>query len=167
VVDLFDARFEPAVARLREAGERIAPEDPIGRWWLGHALAHTGRDNEACDAFDRAIAMGPCFWSDLAELGRRALRGDRAGVRGVLDDRALVREMAATDELYPCALASYLAHVGETEDALDWLECAVAWGFTNHRFLAHHNRFLVPLRNDPRFQTLIERARLKERAFEV
>lgn len=40
-------------------------------------------------------------------------------------------------------------------------------GITNHRFLSEHNRFLAPLRGDPRFEALMEKAREKECAFEV
>ena len=156
------------MARLREAVDRLGPQDPFSNWWLGNALAYAGRIDEACDVFDGVAATrGPGLFPDLADLGRRALRGDHDGVRRVLDECVLVRETAATDELYPVVLASYLAHVGEAREALDWLDQAVAWGFTNHRFLAHHNRFLVPLRGEPRFQGLIARARAKEHAFEV
>jgi serine/threonine protein kinase len=167
VVDLFDGRPELAETRLREAVDRIGPQDPFGNWWLGHALAHAGRDDEACAVFDRVAAVDRGLFPCFAELSRRSLRGDRAGVLTVLDQHPLLREAAATDELYPCALGSYLAHVGETSEALDWLERAVSWGFTNHRFLEHHNRFLVPLRDNARFQALVERARTLERAFEA
>jgi hypothetical protein len=51
--------------------------------------------------------------------------------------------------------------------ALEWLERAIVWGFSNHRFLSEHSRFLAPLRGDPRFEALLERAREKERAFVV
>jgi hypothetical protein len=139
----------------------------LSGWWLGHAIALAGRDDEACEVFERAAAAGPSFFSDMAELGRRSLRGDQNSVRAVVAEGVLLKEMASTDEFYPCFLASYLAHVGETADALGWLERAVGWGFTNHRFLAVHNRFLVSLRGDARFEALIERAREKERAFEV
>jgi serine/threonine protein kinase len=167
VVDLFNGRFDLAAARLQEAVDRLGPQDPFGNWWLGHALAHAGRDGEACEVFDRMAGAGSTVFPNLAELSRRALRGDREGVRTVLDERPLLREMAATDELYPCALGSYLAYVGETAEALDWLDRAVSWGFTNHRFLEEHNRLLAPLRGDPRFRALIERARAAERAFEA
>jgi hypothetical protein len=48
---------------------------------------------------------------------------------------------------------------------LYWLEKALAWGFSNHRFWAEHNRFPTPLRGDPRFQALMEKARENQRAF--
>jgi hypothetical protein len=166
-VDLFDGRFDLAVVRFREAVDKIAPDDPFACWWLAQALAFARHDDEAIGMFDRVVASGPSLWSDFAELERRALSGDADGVRAVVTERELLSSAAATDEYYPCVLASCLSHVGEIGEALTWLERASAWGFANHRFLAHHNRFLAPLRGDPRFQRLIDRVHAEELAFEV
>jgi hypothetical protein len=51
--------------------------------------------------------------------------------------------------------------------AIEWLEHAVNWGFCSYRFLSELSPFLAPLRGHPRFEALLERAREKERAFEV
>jgi hypothetical protein len=75
--------------------------------------------------------------------------------------------LARADESYPIFPATYLAHVGEYGQAMSWLEAALAWGFSNHRFWAEHNRFLAPLRGDPRFGALIDRAKEKQRDFEL
>jgi len=64
-----------------------------------------------------------------------------------------------TDQFYPFCLATVFACIGDTEEALTWLTQAVSWGFSNHRFLAEHNRFLAPLRGDPRLEALMEKAR--------
>ena len=72
-----------------------------------------------------------------------------------------------TDQFYPFCLATVFACIGDTEEAMTWLTQAVSWGFSNHRFLAEHNRLLAPLRGDPRFEALMEKAREKEREFEV
>ena len=50
---------------------------------------------------------------------------------------------------------------------MSWLEAALAWGFSNHRFWAERNRFLAPLRGDPRFGALIDRAKEKQREFDL
>lgn len=57
--------------------------------------------------------------------------------------------------------------MGDHEGAIDWLERAVARGFSNHRFLGESSPFLAPLRGHPRFESLLERAREQERAFEA
>jgi hypothetical protein len=55
---------------------------------------------------------------------------------------------------------------GRDDEAKAVFERAVAWGFSNHRFLSEHSRLHAPLRGDPRFEALVDRAREKERAFE-
>ena len=57
-----------------------------------------------------------------------------------------------------------LLHGGE---AVVWLGQAVERGFSNHRFLEEHERLLAPLRSDPRFHVILDRARERERALEV
>ena len=89
-------------------------------------------------------------------------------VRGeALDANTLLQEAAKTDEYFPNLVAACLARVGDHDGALDWLERSVAWGFSNHRFLSEHSRLHAPLSGEPRFQALVDRAREKERAFEV
>ena len=73
--------------------------------------------------------------------------------------------MAKTDEWYPNFLATVFARIGDFDRALEYLEYGVAWGFSCHRFLAEYNRFLAPLRGQPRFEALLEKARAQERAF--
>ena len=100
----------------------------------------------------------------MSQLFCAALEGDQDRVHDVLNNTNL-REMANTDEYYPLFLANALTRAGDTDEALRWLEQAISWGFTNHRFLSHHDRFLEPLRDDQRFQALMETAQERERAF--
>ena len=167
LVDLFEGRFNAALVRMRDSMNRLAPGEPFPLWWLAQALAYAGQESEA-QALFRQIAKTPKgFFSDGSELFSRALYGDRSGVLDWINTNAYLREMAKTDEFFPCYLAACLAHIGETKEALDWIEQAISWGFSNHRFLSQYNRFLEPLRGDPRFEALLDRAREKERAFEV
>ena len=82
-------------------------------------------------------------------------------------ERPDLREMGNTDEYFPIYFASAFARVGELDAAIQWVEKAISWGFTNHEFLSRHNRYLEPLREDPRFQAQVKRAREKERAFDA
>jgi hypothetical protein len=79
----------------------------------------------------------------------------------VLDETSL-RDVAMTDEYFPVFLADMLAPVGEHDEALQWIESAVGWGFTNHVYLEHHDRFVEPLRAASRFGVLMDAARRKQ-----
>lgn len=116
--------------------------------------------------FEQVKTLGADLLSDFSELFQRALRGDGHGVKEVLERTAL-RQVAKTDEYFPIFLANSLALVGEMKEALDWIEQAISWGFSNHRFLSQYNRFIAPLRGDPRFEALMERTWEKEREFEI
>lgn len=166
-VDFLNGQFTAAAVRLRDVLERLAPGDPLMIWWLAQVEAYGGRNAEGCAAFEQVAKMRAGFLSDLSEVTRRALIGDRGGVHDWLDGHPSLRDVAMTDQFYPFCLATVFACIGDTEEALTWLTQAVSWGFSNHRFLAEHNRLLAPLRGDPRLEALMEKAREKEREFEV
>ncbi len=53
---------------------------------------------------------------------------------------------------------------GETRH---WLANAIDLGVVNHRFFSTIDPFHAPVREDSRFQALMDRAREKQRAFEI
>jgi hypothetical protein len=167
MADLFDGRIDDAIARLTDSGRRLDPGGPLSTWWQAQAFAYAGREAEARDLFEQVVAMEASVFSDTARLFALALREDQAGVREWLDRADSMRAMALTDEIYPTVIAASLARAGDCDGAPEWVGHAVSWGFTNDRFLAEHNRFLAPLRGDPRFEALMEKARKKQREFEV
>jgi hypothetical protein len=130
-------------------------------------LAYAGRLDEAKINFEQVAKTKAVPISDLSSLFCRAMEGDRRRVQELLTENTRLQEAAKTDEWFPNFIAACLTHVGNNDGALEWLERAIAWGFSNHRFLSEHSRFLAPLRGDPRFEALMERAREKERAFQV
>jgi TolB-like protein len=166
VVDVFDGHFDAALDRYRDRETHLAPREAIFHWWLAQAAAYSGKDEEALRVFEYVKTLGADLLSDFSDLFQRALRGDRTGVQEVLG-KTVLRDVAKTDEYFPVFLANSLALVGETDEALDWLERAIKWGFTNHLFLSQFNRFLLPLRGNPRFESLMELAQEKQNAFEV
>ena len=50
--------------------------------------------------------------------------------------------------------------------ALRWLKAAIERGFVNYPFLARHDPFFKPLRDDARFRRLLELARQRWESFE-
>ena len=74
--------------------------------------------------------------------------------------------MAESDEYWSYLMASAYALVGESDQALDWLEHAVGVrGWVDHVFFSRHDRFLGSLRSEPRFQELMATARERYQRF--
>jgi hypothetical protein len=165
-VDIFDGHFEAASTRLRMVVETMAPDEPVMCWWAAQAAAYEGNEDEAYTRFGEVVKLDAGFVSNSSEVFRLALEGDRPGMHRVIDHTDL-REIAETDEYFPCFLANAFARVGDDQEALLWLVKAISWGFTNYQFLSQHNRFLTPLRGNDEFQRLMESARQKQEAFEI
>ena len=151
-----------AVDRFR-TGIALAPEDPLLMFFMTAAHVYSGSTEEALALVEQIRERWPTY-TPWATMYAGALRGDREAVcAGVVDCEAY----AARDKEMSWQCASCLASVGEWDEALRWLANAVDLGFINHRFLATRDRFLAPLRGDMRFEALMDKAREKQRAFEV
>jgi len=162
-VALVSGDVEAAVAAARSMVD-LAGAEPMAKMWAGMISAHAGREEEACRLLRQAAASGEA-WSVGGAVWDAALRRDReAFCRAVADNPWL--ELAKMDKEFSWWLADSFALMGDTEDALRWLESAIDLGFTNHRFWSEIDPFLAPLRSDPRFQALMARARERQRAFE-
>ena len=163
-----DGRFEAALAVLEHAGS-INPNDPSTR--LVRAIGvpllfYLGRDDEAA-ALVESVEKDepPTIFGHLSVLWRCAFSGDREKVSTLLTSE--VMKTCRRDFEYSWDLACVYAKLGDADRALAWLENAVELGFLNHRFLAEIDPVLAPLRGDPRFQTLMARAREKQAELEA
>jgi eukaryotic-like serine/threonine-protein kinase len=165
MVEFWDGRFEDAVGWLQRCIEKVAPDSQLLLWGRAQAMAYAGRRGEAASDFKKVAGQEAGVISSLSELYCVALSGDRAAVQRALTADTELFRAALTDEWYPNFIAACLAMVGDHDGAIDWLERAVAWGFSNHRFLGEYSPFLAPLRGHPRFERLLELARENERAF--
>jgi hypothetical protein len=134
---------------------------PHAQWWLGQAYAFGSQEREALRLFDAAASRNAGMVSAMSRVFAAALRGEREEVLRKATNEE-VGSVAMTDEYYPTNLAAALAHIGEHDRALVWLEQAVRCGFTNDRWFRLHNRLLEPLRGHPRFTALMERARRRQ-----
>ena len=168
MVDYFDGQFAAAAARFQAGLERVAPGHPLLTWWLAQAQDQAGLEDAARANFRHVAEQDAGVFSRLSALACLALIGDADGLRARLNGDASLRETASTDEYYGVFLAGLLARVGCHGDALYWLARAVDWGFAlSPSFHTEHNRFLAPFRGDPRFEALMDKAREKQRAFDV
>jgi serine/threonine-protein kinase len=166
-VEVLDGNFDEASERFQEVLDSAVLPDTLVLWWWAQSLALAGREDEADEIAARGAALEGGVISDLCELIHVALRRDHRALNEGLQSKSTLLAIAKTDEWFPNAIATCLSCVGDVDGALEWLERAIAWGFSNDRFLSEHNRYHVPLRGDPRFETLLKRARKQQEAFEA
>jgi serine/threonine protein kinase/Tfp pilus assembly protein PilF len=150
-------RYDESVAFYRRAID-IDPEFLAGHSDLARALEFCGRTSEAVEEYERAIRMAGTSTADpsagLANVLAVAGRAEES--RSVL---ATLSKQRVERYVSPWALASIHARLGETQEALDWLERAYEEHDSTLVWLKVHPR-LDALRAEPRFRTLLERMRL-------
>jgi TolB-like protein len=149
-----DGQFDTAVEQAR----RSAAADPANyyfRWCVMFALVQTGD-------LERIEELVQDFPEPLPDNWARSMALHHAAMTGQDLDPILSPELLSTargDETFSFVLAQCLAQAGRTEEALDWLENALSLGFTNPEFLGETDRLLEPVRGEPRFQQLLEKAK--------
>jgi serine/threonine protein kinase/tetratricopeptide (TPR) repeat protein len=160
--EFFCGDLNTAVERFRSA-VAVIPDDPLLLFFQALALVYTGSSQEALVALGAVARVAPTY-APWAGMFIGALHGDREAVRrGVAE----LEEYAARDKEASWSCAGCLAMVGDRDQALGFLANAIELGFVNGRFLSTRDSFLVPLRGDPRFEALMEKAREKQRTFDA
>jgi eukaryotic-like serine/threonine-protein kinase len=147
-------------------GLKLEPENPAIRFYYGQLLILNHRVDEAFAVFDALRKEIPdSLFAHLALALKHAVLGERDEVlRAITED---VKSAVAGDLQYCWNLAQCLALVHENDQALDWLEKAVHLGFTNYPLISRLDPFLENLREEPRFERILDVARERWEAFEA
>jgi len=165
VFALLDGRFDDAV-RLGALFYAMASESPMFVYWYAVILAYSGRTAMCLDVVSSLPAdPGKDINARIALLVGRAASGDLAGLDALMTPS--LEAAARRDGQAAWNVAACYARLGDDARALGWLENAIARNFVPVAFLETIDPFLAPLRGDPRFEALMEKAREKQRAFEV
>lgn len=85
-----------------------------------------------------------------------AAAGEAQAALAIAD--APFRTACRGDLQYSVVMAEGLAAIGETSEALEWLENGIARGYVAHQHFST-SRFFAPIRNTARFEELLARAR--------
>lgn len=120
ILAIHNRDYEAGESYLRRACE--IEEDPAGFTLLGVALAHTGREVEAEEAYRRAIRINPRYEEACLNLGV-LLRNDRPS-----EAQVLLRTAVELDPGYACAyreLGFVLTKRGATTEAESHLRKAI------------------------------------------
>ena len=158
-----EGRFEEGIDAYRASYE-MAPDNPLTRSVYGWQLAQVKRIDEALPILDSLAADLPSApVGRLASCLASALRHDKPGALAAAES---LTEAASSDDFFSARLAECYALVGEKDEALRWLECAMRRGVSYHVALSS-SWSLASLRDDVRFQELLRRMKEQSERFEA
>jgi adenylate cyclase len=153
---LFRGEFAEASDRMSRA-IRLAPDWPMFLFWRGLALAFAGRIPESLESL-ASLPSDPAedVWMRLAQLLRSSLQGETKVFDHLLSEDFL--PTVKRDGQNSWHVAGFQARLGRKEAALDGLENAVDRTFVPVT-LFERDPFLAAVRDDPRFERILARAR--------
>ncbi len=158
---LYNARrYDEAIAQCRATLE-IEPGFSVAYWNLGQSLRENGSLPEAIAAFEKADQLSggnQVFRAALAHA--MALSGKKDRATEILEE---FLSKSANEYVAPHAMVMIYIGLGELDQAFDWLERSF---LERSDFIveARINPAIDPLRDDPRFDGLLRRANLSDRA---
>jgi DNA-binding winged helix-turn-helix (wHTH) protein/TolB-like protein/Tfp pilus assembly protein PilF len=152
----FAHRYDEAIAQITES---LALDDRpgIAHALLGRVYLHTGRYDLALAEFAQIHGPTPGSFGDVGQA--LALSGRRAEALAELDR---VLKLSAQRYVPAGDVASIYASLGDTENALAWLDRALQQRASMLGFLAQNPAF-DGLHDDPRFAALVDRVGLWKR----
>jgi TolB-like protein/Flp pilus assembly protein TadD len=159
VIHLYAGDFDRALATLDEV---LDVHDYFGMafYFRGMALEAAGRSDEAVDSLEKAVALTDSSSEAMAALGHaQATAGKTEAARRILADLESRFERAYGS---PALLSQIHVALGDHDRALDLLDDAVEKRAADLIWLAVRPAYR-PLRDHPRFETLVERVGLTSR----
>jgi serine/threonine protein kinase/Flp pilus assembly protein TadD len=162
----FEGRFDLALPSFRTAA-RLGPDNPIALYWLLLGLAANRLFDEADAVLRASLAQqaGLEFMTSSLAFFLMACRGEKQAALSSVSESWTAP--AWQDYALPQMIADAYAALGETEEALRWLERTVEWGWINYPWFAVFDPWLENLHGDVRFQRLMERVKKEWEEFEV
>ena len=166
VVHVYEGWFELAVEDIRSHVSAAVLKQPVWLFWLGFWLIYAGRVGEAMEVLEPIEKI--TAW-DLYVQTSRLLRFALNGQRHYVDEVATgkFREAAKRDCVLSCMVSGVYAMLDDRDEALYWVETAVDHGFINYPYLSQYDPLLEKLKDEPRFQKLMERVKYEWEHFEV
>ncbi|HZR05526.1 MAG TPA: tetratricopeptide repeat protein [Candidatus Udaeobacter sp.] len=145
-------RYEEATTQIRKTLE-LDPNNAFAHSILGWCLIGKGNKAEATAEFQKATSLDDLPWY-ISSLGYAcAANGDRPKAEQILQD---LEELSKQRYVSPANRAAVYLGLGEKEKALDWLEKAyedrdpIFWWIDG-------DQLYDSLRNEPRFQALVQK----------
>jgi serine/threonine-protein kinase len=144
---------EQAIARCQEALE-LSPNHSLALSQIGWSYLQMGLLDEAISVMERSVNSSPALVQNLWMLGHAyAVAGKSTEAREVLRE---LHDRAEEQYVPPFGFALVHVGLGEKDEAMDWLE--KAYEDRNGWMVSLNvNALLDPLRDEARFQGLLER----------
>jgi serine/threonine-protein kinase len=153
LVFYFSREFEPSLAQCRKTIE-LDPNFFASHFVCGLALEQMGQHDEALAEFQAAVDLSGRLPLFLAALGHAyALVGRKTETHELIDE---IRDASKHKYESSYSVAAIYAGLGQTDQALEWLERACDERATWMIFLKVHPYF-DNLHTEPRFQELLKR----------
>jgi TolB-like protein/Flp pilus assembly protein TadD len=151
--------YEQALAQAQRLVE-LEPEQPFAYMILGHVYLGMRHFDESAAVLRKAADISSGFPLILGWLGLALGLGGRVGEARMLLER--LRATARERFVLPTSFAWLHLGLGEIDDAFGWMEQAVAHNDEWIHPLKTYP-FLDPLRDDPRFGSLLRKLSLEPR----
>ncbi|MBI4909468.1 MAG: tetratricopeptide repeat protein [Acidobacteria bacterium] len=157
-VSMLERRWDEAMAYQRQALD-LDPNFVAAVTGLGRALLHKGDCRRALEMFERGYELAGDMPALLGAMAQAyAVAGDHSTARAILQRIAEISK-----ERFVACTALALAHtgLGETEQALHWLELGAERHEPSICSIAVHPAY-DSISQEPRFQALVRRIGLAE-----
>jgi serine/threonine protein kinase/tetratricopeptide (TPR) repeat protein len=153
-VFMYQHRLDDALLEL-EQGARVEPHHPLIRTFQAVVLGRSGNTAEAVRVLREVLEEHPTMDGIRPLLAQQLIgQGELDAARAQLNDR--VREAADADHDIAYWLATAHAMLGESDEALHWLDRAIDLGNENRTWFESDPKWEA-FREDPRFVALMRR----------
>ncbi len=161
----YDGKFNLALQSWRKFYE-LHPENTLSLFMYAVILIYNNEIDEAITIIDQNAKTDP--GNVVAKLGlilKYAIQGDEEKVfREMTPD---FKKTCQRDLGFSHHISGIFAMLDVKDEALNWLENAVNFGFINYPFLNEYDPFLKNIRGEERFKKLMERVKYEWENFEV
>ena len=163
--DFFSGKFEASIQYFVKAFE-IDSKNPLFRFILALVYAAAQKHKEAFEVIDLMTKDMPQeLFTELGQFYKYALQNNTSKNMFTISDK--LKSYAARDEVISLFVAECYALLNEKEEAINWVEYGVGWGFINYPYLSEYDPFLENIRGEPRFKKLMERVKREWEDFEA
>ena len=165
LLSLMAGQFTGALPSFDDA-IKMDPTNAMLLWCRGQVLALCNRTQDAVTQLQELAKLHPGhFFTQLGDLMQAALLGDSEAATRAATEELL--QIAGCDPHYSWSVAESYSLLGDTANALIWLEKAMVKGFINFPMVNRWDPLLSNVRLDPKFSDLAERIHALWADFEV